>query len=757
MAVFRYSKYKIRIDPDSGKTQGLQAGDIVRRQYAGRDHAVYSLMAVLETGVETVGDKEAPYFIGALLDGDAPQNGELLDFVRVTNLFDNSRSGALYLTASDDEAPYMDVIDGMGRERSLCYPEMAGGMAGVPDKSKYTVLGDCLEEEYRASEPEASRIVRLTRTARPSDGTAFGLKQTLEESVGHPERLLVSFKARASKALTGVPLSFGYTNGEKRDAEDTADMTPEWKYRLWVLTVEYPEQYVRSLLVDLSGHLTAEGDWCEVADLNIIRLSSLSAHAEATKARVGKVSGIVDPVFGVLDGYGAYFQNLYATRNVNIAGTLTAGDENGFSSTFYVGKIHKNVIPDSLSCAFSEAAEAGAETPVGIGRSVRVAADSRLTLQSADWRKARIGRYYCFSLWIKSEEAGTVRLYQDEHLVGEIAVSVTGEWRRYRAAFPVRESEAPAMTLGITTSEPLLLTAPQLEAGRTATPYQATDGVLSYTEDYGAWFSKGGIGGTIQHPLLRLNEDGSISSRDDSFVINPDGTGHFASGRFKWNKESIELRDVTIRWENLDEEVKQELKPRSVSLTGGTAFHYAGVWTEEAEPAGIDIIATEYNFEPQGRLWEYLAADGQWKEAGSRSVLFRLQPAFHGWEGRELLTLRYTAAASDGTEYAATHTVLKLYDGEASYTVYIESKNGTVFRNGLVSTVLAARVYHGGEEITSRIPDGNFRWRRISGDSAGDAVWNSAPRYGRELEISGEDVWRRAVFDCEVELTTITE
>lgn len=756
MAVFRYSKYKIRIDPDSGKTQGLQAGDIVRRQYAGRDHAVYSLMAVLETGVEAIGDKEAPYFIGALLDGDAPQNGELLDFVRITNLFDNSRSGALYLTASDDEAPYMDVIDGMARERSLCYPEMAGGMAGVPDKSKYTVLGDCLEEEYRASEPEASRIVRLTRTARTSDGTAFGLKQTLEESVGYPERLLVSFKARASKALTGVPLSFGYTNGEKRDAEDTADMTSEWKYRLWVLTVEYPEQYVRSLLVDLSGHLTAEGDWCEVADLNIIRLSSLSAHAEATKARVGKVSGIVDPVFGVLDGYGAYFQNLYATRNVNIAGTLTAGDENGFSSTFYVGKIHKNVIPDSLSCAFSEAAEAGAETPVGIGRSVRVAADSRLTLQSADWRKARIGRYYCFSLWIKSEEAGTVRLYQDEHLVGEIAVSVTGEWRRYRAAFPVRESEAPAMTLGITTSEPLLLTAPQLEAGRTATPYQATDGVLSYTEDYGAWFSKGGIGGTIQHPLLRLNEDGSISSRDDSFVINPDGTGHFASGRFKWNKESIELRDVTIRWENLDEEVKQELKPRSVSLTGGTAFHYADVWTEEAEPAGIDIIATEYNFEPQGRLWEYLAADGQWKEAGSRSVLFRLQPAFHGWEGRELLTLRYTAAASDGTEYAATHTVLKLYDGEASYTVYIESKNGTVFRNGLVSTILAARVYHGGEEITSRIPDGNFRWRRSSGDSAGDAVWNSAPRYGRELEISGEDVWRRAVFDCEVELTTIT-
>ena len=106
MSVFRYSTYKIRIDPDSNKTQGLQTGDIVRRQYTGRDRAVYSLMVVLEAGVETVGDKEAPYFIGALLDGDEPQNGELLDFVRVTSLFDSSRSGALYLTASDGSSLY---------------------------------------------------------------------------------------------------------------------------------------------------------------------------------------------------------------------------------------------------------------------------------------------------------------------------------------------------------------------------------------------------------------------------------------------------------------------------------------------------------------------------------------------------------------------------------------------------------------------------------------------------------------------------
>lgn len=752
MSVFLYSKYKIRIDPDSGKTQGLQAGDIVRRQYAERDRSVYSLMAVLETGVETVGDKEAPYFIGALLEGDEPQNGELLDFVRVTNLFDTSRSGALYLTASDDDAPYMDVIDGMARERSLCYPEMAGGVTGVPDKSKYTILGNCLAAEYKAADMEASRIVRLTRTAYPSDGTAFGLKQTIEESVEHPERLLVSFKVQASKELSDVFLSFGYASGEKTDAEDTIAVSTQWEYRLWVLTVEYPQQYIRSLLVDLSGQLTAEGDWCEVADLNIIRLSSVAAYADATKARVGKVSGIIDPVFGVLDGYGAYFQNLYATRNVNIAGTLTAGDENGFSSTFYVGKIHKNVIPDSLSCAFSGATAIETATPVGIGKSVQVMTDSRLTLQSADWRKSRVGSYYCFSIWIKAEETGTVRVYQDEHLIGAISVSSTCEWCRYKVAFPVRGSETPAMTLGIATPVPLLLTAPQLEAGRTATPYQATDEVLSYTEDYGAWFSKGGIGGTIQNPLLRLDEDGSIRSRNGSFVINPDGTGHFANGRFKWSQDTIELRDVTIRWEDLDEQAQEQLKPRSVSLTGGTAFHFADDLTSEAEPAVIDIIATEYNFEPTTRRWEYQAANGMWKDAGCRDALFRLTPDFHGWEGREVLTLRNTATLS-GEEYTATHTVFKLTDGESAYTVYAESKNGTTFRNGIVSTVLRARVYKGSEEITEQISDSGFRWYRTSADSAGDEQWNAMPHYGREIVITEEDVWRKAVFNCEVEIT----
>lgn len=753
MSVFHYSTYKIRIGPDSQKTQGLQAGDIVHRQYAERERVIYSLMCVVETGTELVGNKDAPYFIGALLDGDEPQNGELLDFVRITNLFDTARSGALYLTASDSEAPYMDVIDGMATERSLCYPVMAGGSAGIPDKSKYTVYGGTLQTEYWDTGTEATRIVRMSRSETTIKAASFGLMQTLEESVGYPERLLVSFKARASKELVSVPLSFGYTNREKSDAEDTIDVGTWWEYKLWVITVDYPAQYSRSLFLDLTEGLTIEKDWCEVADLNIIRLASISSFGKAAKVRMGKVCGIIDPVFGILEGYGAYFQNLYATRNVNIAGTLTAGDENGFSSTFYVGKIHKNVILDSLACLFDQSEESEEVSPAGLGRCVRIMADSLLAVQTAGWRKEHTGEYYCFSVWIKTEEAAVIRFYQDGYLIGERKADTDKGWIRHKVSFPVRESDTPAMYIGIASSVPLSLSAPQLESGKVPTPYQATDGVLSYTNGYGAWFNKGGIGGTIQNPLLKLNEDGSIASQNDSFVINPDGTGHFASGRFKWSKDTIELRDVTIRWKDLDEEAQEQLKPRSVSLTGGTAFHFADDLSGTSDPEHIPLVATEYNFNPESRLWEYLASDGRWKDADCNAAVFEMTPSFHGWEGRDVITLRYTAVFQN-ENIGAAHTFFKLYDGVPSYSVYVESENGTIFRNGIISTVLRARVYRGGEDITSLVPENNFRWLRTSRDTESDRIWNSMPHYGREIGITDKDVWHKAVFDCEVNIST---
>lgn len=522
MSVYHYSKYKILIDSESKKTQGLQVGDVVRRQYFDTPNMIYSLMIVLETGSEIIREKESHYFIGALIEGNEPKNGELLDFVRVTNLFNSDRSGALYLTASDSQSPYLDVIDGMATEHSLYLQE------------------------------SVKRIAK-------SESFLFPIKG----AVGNPERIVLAYKIRASKALANVPLTFGYTDGSEIDGNDTIEVSTQWQYKLSLITIDYPAQYPRRLTIApvLSGD-----DWCEISDLNIVRLSSIATFSDSTKVRVGKITGIIDPVFGLLEGYGAYFQNLYATRNVNIAGTLTAGDENGFASTFYVGKIHKNVIINSIGAQFSGSAIVQEPSPSGIGSVVRTNGNTELCVQSAAWRMEHIGQKYTFSVWIKGDE-GRIAFYQDEHYIQDVEIEIAEEWRRYKVSFVVAASGREAMYIQLETSLPnLLLTAPQMERGSNASQYQPTDGYLSYVEDYGAWFSKGGIGGTIQNPLLRLNEDGSISSRNGSFVINADGTGHFSNGKFKWTQDDIELKDITIRWGELDDEAKDQILSQSKPL-----------------------------------------------------------------------------------------------------------------------------------------------------------------------------------------------
>ena len=576
MATYRYPKFKILIDPDSKKTQGLKVGDVVRRQYSDGTNRIYSLMIVTDTGTELIGEEESAYFIGALLEGDEPKTGEILDFVRTTNLFDIDRSGALYLTASDVESPFMDVIDGLATDNSLCFPYMGKGNPDIPDKNKYACVGEkYLDADYKVSDNEAGRIFRITRNAVANDTDTIGFKQSIGKRLENPQRLVISYKIRSSARFSGVPVLFGYTSGEETDGIDSIDISENWNYKLHLVTIEYPASYQRGFLIDLSSFLRTKGDWCEIADLNIVLQSDISTFAGATKARIGKVKGIVDPVFGVLDGYGAYFQNLYATKNVNIAGTLTAGDENGFSSTFYVGKIHKNVIRNSIDCDFEDVFTVKTTdiAPAGIGSVWQMGQYAKAIVQSKDWRQSHVDKKYCFSFWAKSGSQVTLSFYQDEHYLQDIEIEESDEWKRYYIPFPIRESDALNLILRIdTTSAGVLFSALQLESGETPSQYQPTDGTLSYVEDYGAWFSKGGIGGTIQNPLLKLNEDGSISSRDNSFVINPDGTGHFASGRFKWTKDVITLQDVTIKWEDLNEEAQENLKPIILEIVSNEGF-----------------------------------------------------------------------------------------------------------------------------------------------------------------------------------------
>lgn len=757
MAEVIYDKYKIRIDPDSRKVQGLRTGDIVRRQYIDYPNLIYSLMVVIDTGVDVIAGKDSHYFIGALIDGDEPLAGELLDFVRVTNLFDPSRSGALYLTASDSESPFMDVIDSLAYEQSLCYPMAENEFSYMHHIYKYGSYGSpWIKTCYTPSLLDVNRIFRIKRNGVNSEDAKYGLIQGLDAKIEHPQRLLISFKVRASKNINELPLVFGAKTVEK-DAFFKIDVSKEWVYKLLIVTAEYPSTYQRFLDIELTQALNQNEDWIEFGELNIVRLSDIATFEKASKARIGKISGIIDPIFGVLDGYGAYFQNVYATKNINIAGTLTAGDENGFASTFYVGKIHKNVILNSVDCPFTgDITTVVGETPAGIGNSFRLNSTGALIVQSAEWASAHHKETYCFSFWAKSERFGKVKLLQNNYPVSIFNVEEVNEWKRFHFPVTINADNGQELTFEFDSGNiPIYLTGPQLEQGSKAGQYQPTDGKLSYVEDYGAWFSKGGIGGTIQNPLLKLNEDGSISSRDNSFVIKPDGTGFFANGRFTWTKDTIVLQDVTIRWEDLNEEAKENILNKSVEISGTSFFVFPDELDDfQVDPSEIILVATEKNFVSISRKWFYLDSNGDWKVlAGANDNYLTIKPDGHYWEERKVLTVKYSARFNL-IDYENQFTVSKLFDGESTYSIYISSSNGNVFRNGIIETTLHAYVYRGGEDITSKIPEHNFRWIKCSNNEESDETFNNKDCRGKSLTITGDDVDYKAVFDCEVLIST---
>ncbi|RWP29863.1 hypothetical protein [Mesorhizobium sp.] len=115
--------------------------------------------------------------------------------------------------------------------------------------------------------------------------------------------------------------------------------------------------------------------------------------------------------------------------------------------------------------------------------------------------------------------------------------------------------------------------------------------------------------------------------------------------------------------------------------------------------------------------------------------------------------------STDGKSYVLTGDplawVFYLEDGK-SFSLVIESTNGTIFRVGRnQTTMLMARVFKNGAEVTDEIPASWFRWRRVSitpqNPPNDDATWNSLYLTGyKQISVSVDQVLARATFFTDI-------
>ena len=187
----------------------------------------------------------------------------------------------------------------------------------------------------------------------------------------------------------------------------------------------------------------------------------------------------------------------------------------------------------------------------------------------------------------------------------------------------------------------------------------------------------------------------------------------------------------------------------AVSVSGEQVFHYDE--TDKVSPDMIVITAKEQGFTsaPGNRLWQYKEG-AEWVTIDTRHALtYTLTPDAEIWLGRSTLTLRYIVAGV----YYDMITITKVRNGDAAYIVTVESSNGNQFLNGEMVTLLTASVFKGSHDITAQVPYNTFNWTRLSDNPDGDKVWNEMhTAVGNQITVTSADVYRRAVFNCEVNI-----
>lgn len=790
MSVFNYKKYRILLNADTKKIQGLRTGDIVRRQYYDGNNSIYSLMCVLGYGEANVDGKAQSYFDGALLEGNHPQTSELLDFARVTNLFDCNRSGALYFTASDGESPYMDVVDGIAKNSSFCWPEGVNNTDYEDSVSQYIVKGKSyVESTYLDSEngddsKQYSRICTIKRNStKNSSGEFIGLSQKFYQYVANPNRILISYWVKSSKQLN-YSVALSYSDDLKSDGTINETSSTDWQYKLHVITVDWSGRHLRTLKIDLSK-LSEDGDQISFSGLNIIALSSLSNFQESSQIRVGKLTGIVDPVFGQLDGYGGYLQKLYATGSAHVSGTLTAGDENGFAATFYAGRIHRNAFINSLSPSISGEFQVSADitSPTGVGSVFCFGSPIAVTAQKNSWCTDKKNSVYTFSFWLYSKNSGTFQIFQNEHLIKTISVTQKDahKWKRFAVSYKIISVENATDDLFFTLSPVFdfielnnvsenvkstdenvaYFTSPQLEKGLYPTQYQPTDAVLNYTEDFGAWFNRGGIGGTIQNPLLQLNYQGkgAIASRSQSFLLNTDGSGHIAKGNIKWDDQGKVIfgDQVTLNWENIEGDMPNDMKGRSLRIIGNDMIGVIVSSFDNSisfDPKTVQLTAILTNMDKSkcSFSWSYLNDEKYVQFIGESLDSIDIKADGDFWNGGLTLTIQ-CSVIYDGETYCDVKTLRKRY--MEGFVVKIESSQGDAFHGANCQTQLKAKVYYQGKLLSDEVVSKNFvfTWHKYHANDPSSEVtdcWNSINQNAQSItldyQLDGSDI-----YTCELQ------
>ena len=179
--------------------------------------------------------------------------------------------------------------------------------------------------------------------------------------------------------------------------------------------------------------------------------------------------------------------------------------------------------------------------------------------------------------------------------------------------------------------------------------------------------------------------------------------------------------------------------------------------------AGLDFV-TNYNYRYQ-ELYNYLFVTKQGDFAlladnnmtnSTRILATDFDAKFRDFDTAEVelekqILLKAKSIVADLEE--ETNSNLEELMDDIVWKIELFSPNGTVFRNGIISTTITATVYRGKDDVTATLSNSQFIWKKRDKNGVLDTAWNTAhANVGRTITITGADVYQKADFQCLIDI-----
>ena len=221
-------------------------------------------------------------------------------------------------------------------------------------------------------------------------------------------------------------------------------------------------------------------------------------------------------------------------------------------------------------------------------------------------------------------------------------------------------------------------------------------------------------------------------------MLNNDGSGHLAKAQISWDEEGNVTfgGKVTLTWDNLDDDVQDNLYNKSIRILGGDTFTLVGDLSGSTvfSPESIELTISETNMQSTSsqRAWYYLSGNTWVQIQGENGLTLEVEPDDDIWMNKNIVTVKAQVTIDDHV-YADTITLRKEF--LVGYSVEIVSSMGDTFMNGECSTVLTANVYYQGLLVDPEYVAENFTffWRK----------------YKITDELVEEDDWWQTIYDEE--------